>query len=673
MMPRLPPGAWRRRLAVSVLLGGSACVLWLMAGRALPAPAAPTHLALLVPDGLSDDDVQVHAWRDAAAEVGFPLDVVSASQLLRSGGTQRDAALILPDTMHRQMNDALVAHLQQRVQDGARLMLVHDAGVADMDGQYHLHQSRLSALAGVRYALYSELNTGMLREQVAWLDASALPLLRLPPGKLMREDSDNPLTSAQPAPRSSEELAVVSYHYGRLRYPVFATRGAFDGRRLMHGDGDGLLAGVHRVGRGEVLFVNLPLTYLKLRTDGFFLHSFLRYFAQDIAHLPQLSAMPDGRGALVMNWHIDSATAVPAMEQLAALGVFEQGPYSVHLTAGPDVNVPGDGGGMNLDRNPVMQAWVRRFTERGDEVGSHGGWIHNEFGRLIGTQPPERSGELIERNSAAVSRASGRPVREYSAPTGNHPAWVTPWLRERGINAYYFTGDIGMAPTRSYQEGRRGPADMWAFPVLSYGSYAAFEEAHAHQVPQDHVAAWLNDVADFCATHRTVRLVYFHPSGVAIFPQAFKRWLLHTGALVRDGSLRWTTMAQYADFANQRLKTRWQVRADEADPGRLRLEASHPTSLAQMTWLLPAQRYAQPQVLEGQAQVLRDGPYWRVVAGGGTGLTMGVALLPEPGPALGPAPVLVPVLVPVPVPVPTTAPTTVAPAVLPPPPSTRSL
>ena len=629
----LPLGTWRRRLILCLLLVASAFALWLMGRRATPSIAAPTYLALVVPDGWREDDVHVLAWQDAAAEVGFALAVVSASDLLRSGGLRRDAALILPDTMHRQMNDALVAHLHQRVQEGAKLMLVHDAGVADMDGQYHPRQSRLSALAGVRYALYGELNTDMLREQVAWLDVNALPLLRLPPGKLMREGSESPLTSAQPAPQGDEELAVVSYHYGRLRYPVFATEGAFDGQRLMHGDGNSVLAGVHRVGSGEVVFVNLPLTYLKLRTDGFFLHSFLRFFAQDIAHLPQFSPMPHGRGALIMNWHIDSAAAVPAMERLSALGAFEQGPYSVHLTAGPDVDVPGDGGGMDLAHNPVMRAWVRRFAERGDEVGSHGGWIHNEFGRLIGTQAPARSAELIERNSAAVSEASGRPVREYSAPTGNHPAWVTPWLRERGIHAYYFTGDIGMAPTRSYQEGRRGPADMWAFPVLSYGSHAAFEEARAHQVPEEDVAAWLNDVADFCASNRTVRLVYFHPSGVAIFPLAFKRWLEHTGALVRDGGLRWTTMAQHAEFANRRLQARWQVHADGPEHGRLRLDASHPQSLEQMTWLLPAQRYAPPRVLEGSAQVQRDGPYWRVTAGPGHRLAVGLTVLPAPAAA----------------------------------------
>lgn len=614
-------------LALGLLLGVSVLALGFMSSHEVLPDAAPTHLALLVPDGLREDDVQVLAWLDAAAEVGFALDVVSASQLLRSHSLARDAALILPDTMHRQMNNALIAHLLQRVQDGARVMLVHDAGVADMDAQYHPGQSRLSALAGVRYALYGELKTAMLREQDAWVDVSALALLRLPPGKLMREGGVDPLTSAQAAPLDGEKLAVVGYHYGRLHYAAFATQGAFDGQRLMHGEGGSVLAGVHRFGQGEVLFVNLPLTYLKLRTDGFFMHSFLRFFAQDIAHLPQLSAMPRGQGALIMNWHIDSAAALPAMEKLSALGVFEQGPYSVHLTAGPDVNTSGDGGGMDLEHNAVMRAWVRRFVARGDEVGTHGGWTHNEFGERVSTQPRERSGALIELNSAVVSAASGRPVREYSAPMGNHPAWVTPWLREHGVHAYYFTGDMGMPPTRSYQDGQRGPADMWAFPVLSYGRYAAFEEAYANQVSQDALTAWLNDVADFCAINRTVRLVYFHPPGMVIFPQAFKHWLQHTRALVQDGSLHWMTMAQYADFSNRRLQVRWQVRAEASAPERMRFEARHAQSLDQMTWLFPVQQYAPPLVLEGQAQVSRDGAYWRITAGNTPQLVLGLTLL----------------------------------------------
>ena len=643
-----------RRAAVCGLLVASALALWVAAQPADLPPVPTTRLALVLPDDSVDDDPAVLAWGDAAAEIGFPLVLVRASQLLRGGLDLRDAALILPDTVHRRMNDGLLAHLDRLVQEGSRLMLVFDAGIQDLNGSYHPQQSRLSALAGVRYGLYGALGTGMLRQQVAWVDPEALSVLNLPPGKLMRQGGQQPLTSAQPAPQPGEALAVAGYHYGRLRYPVYATDGVFAGRRLMHaddagkgagkgvGDGASLLAGVHRVGRGEVLFVNLPLTYLKLRTDGLFLHSFLRYFAQEMAQLPQLSPMPDGRGALVMNWHIDSAAAVPAMDKLAKLGAFEQGPYSVHLTVGPDVDVPGDGLGMDLSRNPAMQQWVRHLADRGDEIGGHGGWIHNEFGRLIGTQDPARSGQMIERNSQSITGASGRPVREYSAPTGNHPAWVTPWLRERGVRAYYFTGDIGMAPTRSYQDGRRGPPDMWAFPVLSYGSDAAFEEAAARQVQERDIGAWLKDVADFCADHRTVRLVYFHPPGIALFPQAFAHWLAHTRALLASERLRWMTMVQYADFANRRLQVQWQVlpevgnEGNPAHPATLRLQASHPSSLAHISWLLPAQRYSLPKVLQGSALVVREGAFWRVTAGAAPQLVLGLATL-APSPPAGPA------------------------------------
>ena len=623
-------GAWggvrARRLAGVVLLLLAATTLWVLAHRA-PQPNPPiVHLTLVLPDGWKAQDPLITAWQDAAAELGFELQLVGASELLRDDDDHVDAALILPDSVHRRMNDALLSHVVRRVERGAKLMLVHDAGITDLNGLYHPTQSRLSALAGVRHALYAKLREGMVQAQTVHVDSPALPALRLPPGKLMRNGSQ-PYNSAQTAPLADEDLMIVGYHYGKLRYPVLVTEGEYKGRRLMHAGDGSLVAGVNTVGRGQVLFVNLPLAQLKLRTDGMFLHSFLRLFAQDLAQLPQLSPMPDARGALVMNWHIDNGAAVPAMQKLAELGAFNQGPYSVHLTAGPDVNTPGDGLGMDLSNNPVMKAWVQRFAQRGDEVGSHGGWIHNEFGRLIGTQAPEKSTELIERNTASVSGASGQPVREYSAPTGNHPAWVTPWLHDRGVRAYYFTGDVGMPPTRAYQDGVRGPADMWAFPVLSYGRFAAFEEAYMNQVPEEDVGAWLLDVADYCALSRSMRLVYFHPPGVALFPKAFKQWLDHTQQLIDDGRLRWMTMAQFADFSNRRLKVGWQL---QPKAGHMVLTVDSPDTLQSLAWLLPAQRFARPTVTEGQARIERDGAYWRVTAADGRRLRLELPSAPQP-------------------------------------------
>ena len=125
---------WCRRAIVGLIAAVLAAWLWHVVQRPMRAAPAPTHLALQVPDGLNGDDVNVQAWQDAAAEIGFPLQVVTASELLRSGGQHRDAALIVPDAVHRRMNDALIAHLERRVHEGALLMRVHDAGVADMAG-----------------------------------------------------------------------------------------------------------------------------------------------------------------------------------------------------------------------------------------------------------------------------------------------------------------------------------------------------------------------------------------------------------------------------------------------------------------------------------------------------------------------------------------------------------
>ena len=640
-----PHAGWLRHLlAVLVLAAGVLSLAW-WAGGPAPAPVPPTHLALLLPDGWPQDDVQVQAWRLAADETGFPLQLLSASELLRTPARHRDAALIVPDAVHRRMNDALLSHLEQRVRDGALLMLVHDAGVADMDGHYHPEQSRLSVLAGVRYALYGTLGAAMLREQEAWIDAAALPSLQLPPGKVLRQGGDTPLTSHQPAPGPAEELAVAGYQYGRLRYTSFTTAGRFDGQRLMHADNGSLLAGLHGLGRGQVLFVNLPLTYLKLRTDGLFLHSFLRYFAQDVARLPQLSPMADARGALVLNWHVDAAQALTSLQSLETMGAFAQGPYSIHLTAGPDNNRLGDGQGVDLAHNMAMRQFVQRQVASGDEVGSHGGWMHNAFGRTVHLLERTQSAELITRNSDFVRAATGRPVREYSSPLGNHPAWLTPWLRAQGVQAYYFTGDIGMPPTRSYQDGQPSPADIWAFPVLNFGGVASFEEAHEHAVAESDMAAWLTDVSSYCADQRTLRLVYFHPSGVLLYPQAFAGWLQHTRSLVDSQRLRWTTMAQHVAFANRRLGVRWQLQdsdaAPPATPAVRQLVAEHPASLDRMAWLLPADGTAAPRLVQGQAEITRDGSFWRVRATGGTRLV--VALQPAvPGAAPARAPAAAP-------------------------------
>lgn len=629
LMARIAAWNWARVLMVGLLLGAAGATWWQV--RAGKLPDNVQKMVLLLPDADLNDPVHVRAWQDAAEELGINLDTQTASQVMRAGRQAQGTAFILPDTLHRRMSDVLIDHLRERVRAGDTLMLVHDAGLSDIDGRYREDRSRLSDLAGVQYGLYGALKTAMLRDAPAWVVPEQVQALGIPPGKLVRGTEGRPYTSTQAASAADEPLSIAGYVYGELKYPTFVTRGAYDGTRLMTAPDGSLVAGLHHFGAGQVLFVNLPLTQLKVRTDGLLLHSFLQFYAERVAGVPQLSPMPQGRGAVVMNWHIDDRKALPALERAAEMGAFKQGPYSIHFTAGPDVNEEGDGKGMDLSNNPQAQEWVQRLGAAGHEIGSHGGWIHNWFGARADKLDREVVASLIERNSALLLEVGGRPVQEYSAPVGNHPMWTTAWLKKRGLQSYYFTGNTGMAPTRSYQDGVRPLPDIWSYPVLNFGIYASFEEAKADQLPETEVAAWLSDVSRFCADHRTLRLVYFHPIGLVMYPQAFQRWLEASKELADQGRLRWTTMAQYSAFANARLRTRWTL-TDSSQSGSTpsqQMEAHHPQSLDGMTWFLPKARYAQPTVASGQAVVDEVDGQWRVVAGAGTGLRLQLPLEPR--------------------------------------------
>ena len=236
------------------------------------------------------------------------------------------------------------------------------------------------------------------------------------------------------------------------------------------------MAGQQSYQKGSVLFVNLPLGYLKGSTDGLLLHAFLRYFASHALSLPYLMSVPDGVGGLVLNWHIDSNAAIKPLQEMSSWTLLQQGPYSIHITAGPDAGKFGDRKGFDVDHNPVSQDLIRKYMGLGYEIGSHGGWIHDYFSAHVETDNPKDLEQFLALNKNSLERVSGKPVGEYSAPNGNQPPWVTHWLEAHGFVAYYFTGDTGMGPTQGYRNGEREARNVWAFPILHLDRAAGFEE-----------------------------------------------------------------------------------------------------------------------------------------------------------------------------------------------------
>lgn len=587
------------RRVMSGLLVVVVAYLLLAAWHGTDSASRTPEIVLLLPDGADGSDPLIQAWIDAAGESGVPLRPKRASEFLQPlRGSSWPVAVVLPDTVHTRAAPALVTTLVRYVDDGGRLLLVFDAATLTPEGAYLSGPARLSALAGVDYGLYDRYRSKATANSLIRGEAKAFQSLGLPPGKYI----------------PTRTGAVVStYAYGTIRYPHFRTQGHFDGEKLLTAEPAGdLVAGVRQHGAGRVMFVNLPLGYLRTRSDGALLHGVLGYFNDRVAALPRLLAVPDGVGGLVLNWHVDSNSSYAALDTIASrTSLLDAGPFSVHITAGPDTYRPGDNAGFNLDRDPRARAWAEQFRRGGHALGSHGGWIHNLFGEGVNEDNENDFRHYLELNFASVENAAGRRLDEYSAPQGNQPQWVTDWLADHGVLAYYFTGDTGMAPTRTYRDGQRSDRLTWAFPITPIGRAGSFEEAERDGVPAPAVQAWLRGMVDFASDERTVRLVYFHPPGALLYLHPLQAMLDHADSLDRT-AFRWYTMGAHARFLQRREAVSWRLRwASGAEV----LEAEHPASLLHMAWQIPKGRYGRPVLVDGLATISDSGEAWLVVAG----------------------------------------------------------
>jgi hypothetical protein len=586
------------------------------------------RLLLLVPDGISFSNPKVTMWLDAGSEEGLHVVPVHDSEFLRPlWGESQCAGVILPDSIHQQASDLFIATLHRFVGEGGKLMLVYDAGTFSLNGTFAAGRSRLSDLAGVDYALYDQLGDKTIQWSKPASTDAIVRRMEIPPGKyypFFAEAGASAATnnsSASPGGTFATELR--RYKYGDLEYPNFVTSGHYSGEVLFH-SAAGLVAGEQSYQRGSVLFVNLPLGYLKGSTDGLLLHAFLKYFGAHTLSLPYLMPVPDGVGGLVLNWHIDSNAAIKPLKEMSSWTLLQQGPYSIHITAGPDSGKTGDRKGFDVDHNRVSQDLIRQYMTLGYEIGSHGGWIHDYFSAHVETDNPKDLEQFLALNKTSLERATGKPVAEYSAPNGNQPPWVTRWLEGHGFVAYYFTGDTGMGPTQGYRNGEREGRNVWAFPILHLDRAAGFEEMSTEGYSDSEIERWLEAITNFATDHRSVRLVYFHPPGILQYHGLVNAWLEQTARLKADGRFRWYTMTELANFLNSRKQVKWKM-SDNA--GLITVEAIHPQTLDHETWRISASRFAQPKIMQGSAKVVRVDNTWMIVAGEGKDLRFRTEML----------------------------------------------
>jgi hypothetical protein len=214
-------------------------------------------------------------------------------------------------------------------------------------------------------------------------------------------------------------------------------------------------------------------------------------------------------------------------------------------------------------------------------------------------------------------------VREYSAPDGVHPQpEMSRILEELGFVAYYYTGDGGSAPNRSFYDGRMLSESLVAFPVVTLGPVASVGEMLvAPGMTPARAAAWLTEVADYCERNRTVRLVYTHPydfastAGGHAYAEVWRRWFDDLAERQAAGRFQVRPMSEYADFLLRVATT--EARFIREGNG-LRVQLSHPDGLRHLAFAVPHGAYTPTDTTGLRAERDGDDDVWILTGDGAT-------------------------------------------------------
>lgn len=497
---------------------------------------------------------QVDAFESVLEEEGIPHKLVDVKSLL-SVDPQKLAkykpAVIIPDGTLQYIHPNAIEWFKDYLSYGGSVLISQDAGIRNHAGAY-LKSAIFSPLLGINYILYDKLKADSFSEgYVKIVDSN----LEITPGKI-----------------DKEQRLITGYLYGKLIYPYAKTEdNGFDGKTLAFvvdkKDSNEYKALVwKKYKEGYIFYSSLPLGYLKAHSDDMVLRSVLRYFLFKLVKIPHLMNTPKGKGGLVINWHIDASVDWKSIPMMLEKGYIRKGiEYSFHITAGEFRDKPGDN--LGFDACGKGRKYVEMIMPYGT-IGSHGGWAHNWFsyGILDGTLSEKDIYKYIEKNNQCLESITGYKIREYSAPIGVHPQPETTKILEKlGVVAYYYTGDSGSSPNRTFANGRMVSSKVIAFPITPYEESASLFEMHEKGVSEEEVYTFLVSLANFCMKTRQIRLFYSHPYDIPLYPNAILKAIDYWESKKKAGLLEVHTMSYFADFLLIFLKTEYSFkkRGDE--------------------------------------------------------------------------------------------------------------
>ena len=481
------------------------------------------------------------AYGETLLEHGIPFRWIASTDLALFDGDELSrsySAIVFPDTLDRRVSEDAVASLTSFAALGGSVAVIGDAGSRTPDGTYR-PGSLFASVSGVDAFLYRSLRDRAFgRGNLHFSNTDALSRWDVPSGK-------------------TDAGSLSSYGYGALDYPYAIADVVDTGVRVDAEHARTPLLSVRKVGRGSVVYMGLPLGYLRAHSDAFPMTMLASYLTR-LNDLPHLVAAPDGIGRLVIDVHIDSSNEFVGIPNLRRRGLLRRSvPMEFDVTAGPDLNRTGDG--LGFDACGRGKPFLETLMPYG-RIGSHGGWAHNEFAAKVaaGDYSREQIRSLIDRNDRCLTSVTHVPVRSFAAPVGEHPQpLMTGILDDLGIVGYYYTGDTGAPIERPFFDGTLVSSTSWAFPIMPLGDVASVAEMRRAHISPTRVASWLEQTADYAAEQHGIYLVYSHSYDFLYggYADAMSHFLDHVEGMQHAGTLQTTDMVTAATFMTRFVRT----------------------------------------------------------------------------------------------------------------------
>ena len=565
-------------------------------------------LAVNHKDTLGDKKQLMKAYESVLEEEGVSHKVIDIYQLMTMDPAKtvhNNPVIVFPDGIATMFYGNELDWLRTYVEQGGIAAVVCDAGTKDKRG-FFLEHAVLTPLFGFNYSTYDEtankdkaFGTGYIK----FTSSQNRELFQIPLGK------------------TDEENYLIGYIYGKLEYPlrnISVPKDAVKDEQVIAQTVDkkgivGPCIVVKQLGKGKLLYNNLPLGALKLDSDDLMLRSFLRTTMFKYAQLPHVLNIPQGLGGIVINWHLDSAVEHDNFPRMIAKGLLHPNlPMSFHVTAGDFLDEKGDGEGFMATQSPGRDI-ILQIMNYG-QVGSHGGWAHNWFAKQLEEKKLsyDQVYHYIKINNDAIKEVTNRPVTEYSAPVGVYPQPMnTEILQKLGVRVYYYTGDSGSIMNRTFYQGKLVSDKVLAFPVMPNGKYASFAEMHEAGLSAEQVNKWLEDTAAFGVKTHSFRLIYSHPYDIVHYEDTILGFLNWLDKNKTDGKLSVRTMTDVADFYLRFLKTKFNFTKTKQG---LKVKLSNPEGLRDITFAVPKQNLSEPK---GQnLKVRSEGDYYYITIEG---------------------------------------------------------